>query len=149
LVGFAGQSTAGPSDASIFGQMGWIASNIVPLVLISVGLVSHALRERSAGYAFAAGLLANVSLMAGYALGIVTSGRRLDATESVWIVQLGTIGAAVWAIAWLASRRWVSAWRERPEAPLALPLMILQLAQAAVGSVVLLVLAAILIVANP
>ena len=135
----SGLSTTGPSTTSFFAQVGWIASNIVPLVLVSVGLVGHSLRERSAGYAFAAGLVANASLMGGYAVGVVSNGRVLDSAHRIWLIQLGTIGATAWAIVWLASRRWVVAWREGPETPWGRPLMVLQLALAGGGNMLLLI----------
>jgi hypothetical protein len=70
--------------------------------MLSVGLVGHALRERSAGYAFAAGLLVNVSLTGGYALQLVTGGGQLDTPQQVFLLQLATAAAGAWAIAWSA-----------------------------------------------
>jgi hypothetical protein len=138
-VGFSGAFPAGPRADSFFGRVGWIAANVVPMGMVGLGLVGHALRERSPGYAFAAGLVVNVTVMGGYALGIVTSGERFDIAEGVQVVQLSSITAAVWAIAWLTSRRWVGAWREGPDAPLAGPLMTVQLGMSLAGNACLLV----------
>src|SRR5262249_39058452 len=102
-VGFSGTRTTGPADDSFFGRIGWTLSNIVPLAVLSLGLVGHALREESPGYAFGAGLLANVTLVGGYALQVVTGGGRLDAAQVVFLLQLGTCAAAVWAIGWSAT----------------------------------------------
>jgi hypothetical protein len=134
LIGFSGQTPAGPRSSSFFAQIGWVASNITPLAVLSLGLVGHALRERSPGYAFFAGLLVNCAVTGGYALGIVTSGHALGEAEWVQLVQLGTMAAAVWTLAWLASRAWVEAWQERADSPLAKPLMSVQVGMAAVGS---------------
>ncbi len=149
IIAFNGHRTSGPSADSFFAHIGFSASNLVPLALLSAGLVGHALRERSAGYAFAAGLVANATLVGGYALSIVTGGGQIDSVHQVWLVQLGTIGATFWAIIWLVSRRWVGAWREEAEALLARPLMIAQLAQGAAGNVLLLVPALVLLLLKP
>src|SRR5262249_53554834 len=68
MVRFTGQRPSGPAGDSFFVHMGNSASNFFPLLLVSVGLVGHAVRERSPGYAFGAGLVANAALMGGYVL---------------------------------------------------------------------------------
>jgi hypothetical protein len=136
-LGFSGVTPAGPAAGSFFAHIGWVAATVTPMALVSLGLVGHAVRERSPGYAFAAGLVANVTLMGGYALQVV-SGGRLDAVEWVRVLQIGSIGAAAWAIGWLVTRPWVAAWRPGPDSPLARPLMSLQLGMAAAGNALLL-----------
>ncbi|MHB9046607.1 MAG: hypothetical protein ACYC35_11755, partial [Pirellulales bacterium] len=138
LIGFAGQSLAGPVAGSFFARLGWVAANVVPLVLVAAGLVGYAVRETSPGYAFAAGLVANAAVMGGYALGIVTAGWSFGVPECVFTIQLGTITAAVWAVAWMLSRPWVYAWREEAESSWAGPLMNVQLMMGAIGNIVLL-----------
>src|SRR5262245_25855987 len=69
-IGFAGARTAGPLPGSVFAAMGWVAASVVPLGLLSLGLSGDALRERSPGHAFAAGLIAAVTVMGGYALAV-------------------------------------------------------------------------------
>ncbi len=108
-LGFAGVKPSGPLPGTFFDQMGVITRNIVPPALVSLGLAGYAIRLRSAGYAFAAGLTANICLMGGYALAIVTGGGTLDETEWVRTLQLGTIGMAVWALAWIVVRQWLLA----------------------------------------
>jgi hypothetical protein len=103
-LGFAGERTLGPLGGSFFQEMGWF-SHIGPLALVSLGLAGHALRERSSGYAFAAGLVANVSLVGGYALAVVTGGGRLGEPEWVRMLQLGCSAAAFWALAWMIVRK--------------------------------------------
>ncbi len=104
VLGFADLRPTGPAPGSLFAEMGWVLSNVTPLVLLTVGLLGHAVRERSPGYAFTAGLLANISLTGGYALAVVTRGRHLDAPEIVFILQLGSLMAALWALAWMLTR---------------------------------------------
>jgi hypothetical protein len=146
LIGFEGQFPAGPLAGSFFARLGWVPANITPLALVSAGLVGFALRERSPSYAFSAGLVVMGSVMGGYALGVVTSGGTFDAAEGARTLQLGTVAAALWALAWLASRPFVEAWRERPDAPLAAPLMSVQLGLTAAGNILLLVTALTLLV---
>jgi hypothetical protein len=102
LAGFSGTGTTGPAAGSFFASVGWTAAKVVPLVVLAVGLVGHALRERSAGYAFAAGLLVNVSVTGGYALQVVTGGGQIDTAQQVFLLQLAAAAAAAWAIAWSA-----------------------------------------------
>jgi hypothetical protein len=136
----AGERLGGPAPGSFFARLGPLASALVPLVLVVGALVGHAVRERSAGYAFAAGLIANLTLMGGYVLGVVTSDNTMDDARWVFVLQLGTLGATAWAGAWLASRRWVAAWREEPSNPRAKMLMRVQLGTSTAGNIVLLLL---------
>jgi hypothetical protein len=148
-IRIGGEHLGGPDAGSVFGRMGSLASNLVPLVLVSFGLVGHALRERSAGYAFTAGLVANATLMGGYALAVVTAGGSMDDPEWVRIVQLSSLAAGVWAAIWLASRRWVAAWQETSENPSAQPLMLVQIAIGALGMALLVVPALLRIYGRP
>src|SRR5262249_23291911 len=115
MVRFAGEETTGPGPHSFFREIGLLVSFAVPLVLLGAGFVGHALRERSAGFAFTAGLIANLTLMAGYALAFVSPEGHLSGVHWVRLLHWGTAGAAFWALAWLASRRWVSTWRAGPD----------------------------------
>jgi len=124
--------------------------------LLCLGLVGHALRERSPGYAFSAGLVANIALVGGHALAVVMSGGHLDEVQSVRLVQLGSLAAGLWALGWLLASSWTSAWREMPtedgRRPMATarPLMRVQLGLALGGLVFFLFLGlAPLILAGP
>jgi len=112
--------SAGVLDASIqkglFAALAAVpnASYLPPLALMAAALVGFALRESSPGYAFAAGLVAELCVVLGYVLGVVPPGLPLQTAHWAMIVQLAAITAAVWAGAWVAARPWVSAWREEP-----------------------------------
>ena len=102
---FASIAPGGPAAGSFFDRLGPNLSYLVPLALVIAGLVGYALRESSAGYAFSAGLVAEMGVTLGYALSIVTDPAREFATkESVILIQLATITAAAWAIAWMAAQ---------------------------------------------
>ena len=104
-LGLSGRKPSGPVAESTFAAMGAIVSNLVPLVLVVLGLAGTAARERSSGYAFAGGLVFTAALAAGYALGVVTAGGRLDGVVQIRVLLLACCGAAVWALAWLAAER--------------------------------------------
>lgn len=96
VIEFIGEHSAGPVAGSVFERMGWLPSNLGPLVLLIVALVGHALRERSAPYVFASGLLLN---LAGIFIWLSGSPRE---TEPFWYLNilclaLGSLGWAVLA----------------------------------------------------
>jgi hypothetical protein len=104
-IGFTRMKPSGPLEPSIFHGMGTIANNIGPLILVCIGLTGHAVREQSAGYAFAAGQVALFAVVGGRALGIVAGGHQIGGIEAVELGQLSTGVMAVWLLGWLAARR--------------------------------------------
>src|SRR5262249_48029458 len=149
MVRFAGEETTGPGPHSFFREIGLLVSFAVPLVLLGAGFVGHALRERSAGFAFTAGLIANLTLMAGYALAFVSPEGHLSRVHWVRLWHGGRAGAAFWALAWLASRRWVSTWRAGPDAAMGQPLMAMQIGMALAGNAALLLAALAVLIIMP
>jgi hypothetical protein len=132
----AGTPPARPEAASFFGQFRLLVSLLIPLGLATLALSGHALRERSAEYAFSAGLVLLMIVGGGYAVGIVRSGGVLAAPEWARLVQLGTITAAGWLLLWLGGRRLLPATQE---GWLARPLLTLQAGLLSAGNGVLLV----------
>jgi len=118
--------------------LGWVIAAVVPAALVSLTMVGYALRERSPTYAFGAGLVANGTLMGGYALSIVLSGVSLDAVELVRIAQMGTVLAAIWAGVWLLVRAWVFGRDAKSESSLTQPLLTVQIAIGGVGNTLIL-----------
>jgi len=114
LLQLTGISLNGPAAESLFESLGPSISYLVPLLLVTLGLVGHAVRERSAAYAFAAGLVVELIVILGYALSVVMAvpPRGFGIDEFVTLIQLATIAPAGWAIAWLVARRSVDVWRE-------------------------------------
>jgi hypothetical protein len=103
-LAFAGLSPAGPLEGS-FKDLGFVIGNLVPLALVGIGLTGSAVRERSAGYAFAAGLMTLATAAGGYALGVVSNGRTFGGAETALFGQLATIVTATWLLAWRAASR--------------------------------------------
>ncbi len=107
-----GMDFGGPAAGSLFGRMGLVASYEIPLLLILVAMVGQAWRERSAGVAFGAGLVLQLSVACAYVLIAFSTGRQLGVESVVELLQLWTITAALWAGVWLGVRRLVPIWRE-------------------------------------
>ena len=98
----------GPDPTSFFVRIGLAASYAVPLSILSLALIGHAISFRSEPLAFAAGLLLSFSATAAYLLGSRVSG-ALTAEQWVRLAQLNAMITAVYGIAWLgfvALRRW-------------------------------------------
>ena len=111
---FAGAKPGGPAANTFFQRLGPSISYLVPLAIVILCMVGHALRESSSGYAFSAGLVAELAVALGYSLSVVLAPRPFGTAELVTLLQLVTITAAAWMLAWLAARRWVNVWREEP-----------------------------------
>ncbi|MBA4188148.1 MAG: hypothetical protein C0467_09035 [Planctomycetaceae bacterium] len=107
-LALTGLKPSGPDPGSLFAAMGPLLSNVVPLLLVVVGLACSALRERSPAYAFTGGLVFTATLAAGYAVGVVTAGDSLDGTQQLRIGLIVSSAASLWAILWLAAERRVT-----------------------------------------
>lgn len=103
-----GNPIVGPDPAGVFFRMGLAPSYAVPILLIALSLVGHAVRECSASFAFAAGLLFNTAATAGYLLALGRSGAALDAALWVQLAQLNALVSAVYALAWLGATFWTA-----------------------------------------
>jgi hypothetical protein len=105
-----GQGLYGPLGHSLFARIGLTASTVVPLLILTLGLVGHGVRENSAAYISAAGHLLAVTLMGGYALNVASALWGLGSAGVAFLIKLGILAVALWGVAWLATGRW----RHRP-----------------------------------
>ncbi len=134
------QLSMGPNyvlNGTIFDKIGPNLSCLVPLALVMFGLIGHAVRESWAGYAFKAGLVAEMAVIVRYAVYVARSSpfrSVLQMPDFIFTVQLAVITAAVWALVWLIARRWVNVWREGRTAT---PLMNVQMWMAILGNALL------------
>ena len=110
LLPLSGTPPAGPAAGSFFSQLAPASSYLVPLLVSIAALVVLAWRESSSGYAFSAGLVAQLS--AGLACWMPPVG-RLGAVEWALVWYSVAITGAAWATAWMVARRWVDVWREQ------------------------------------
>ncbi|HVX12826.1 MAG TPA: hypothetical protein VHC22_16710 [Pirellulales bacterium] len=129
----AGLRPAGPVAGTWFANLGMEISHLVPLAVIVLSLVAYAVRQASPGYAFAAGLIANLTVSGGYALTL----SQVGPTEAVRLMQLATLVAAVWGIGWLLVRRSVLSLAGIEGSRLGRPLLRLQIAECSLGNLLL------------
>jgi hypothetical protein len=139
---------AGPASG-LFSRLNPTFCYLVPLVLLTIGLVGHAVRERSAGYIFSAGLVAEMAVALGYPLVLSTQGRLATDFELCTWIQLTTVATALWALGWLAARKLWGMWAEEPGRPLPRTLMSVQLALGFLGNGICLGGALLLLVFDP
>ncbi len=101
-------------QAGIFRAMGSVALYGVPLILAVVAVGIHAVRERSAPFAFAAGLLVNFSVTSVHIASVAQLNGLMNRVVLVNSLQLNAIAAAGVALVWMATRAW---WMQ-PDLPL-------------------------------
>ena len=100
-----GNPIVGPEPGTLFARIGLAVSYAVPILLIAFSLVGHAIRERSASFAFTAGLLFNTAATAGYLLSLGTHGAHSPTLHLGPPVQLNALVAAAYVLCWLAAIR--------------------------------------------
>jgi hypothetical protein len=93
-------------QAGVFRAMGSIVLYGVPLALAAVALGIHALRERSAVFAFSAGLLVNLTVTTVLVVAVAEINGAMNRVVLVNALQLNAIAAACVALVWMASRPW-------------------------------------------
>lgn len=96
----------GPELGSWFRTIGWDVSYGVPLSAIALTLVGYAIRDRSSGFAFAAGLLANVVATIVILMRLARGGGGLDAAGWMNVAQVNAIMAGGVALVWLLAMEW-------------------------------------------
>jgi len=93
-------------QAGIFRAMGGVVLYGVPLVLAVCALGVHAVRERSAAYAFAAGLLVNFTVTVVHIMSVAGVHGPMNRVVLVNSIQLNVIASAGVALVWMATRAW-------------------------------------------
>ncbi|MBS1812359.1 MAG: hypothetical protein JST84_29610 [Acidobacteria bacterium] len=87
---------------SFFSRLGGIVSYLVPLVVLSLVLVGHAIREHSSGYALAGGIVLNFSA----SLAFLNTLSAMNEAAWVRLAQINAITSAVFALCWLGAIVW-------------------------------------------
>ncbi len=77
----------------------------VPLVLLALVLIGHALRERTAEFALYAGACFNATVTLAFLLAVVSAHGAMDSVVLVRVLQLNAITCAVYLLPWLSTRR--------------------------------------------
>src|SRR6185436_10679193 len=89
-----------------FAFLGTNFSYGVPLVLVALVLIGHALRERMPELALYAGACFNTTVTLAYLLAVISDG-AINPADFVRLVQLNAITFAVYLLPWLSTRaRW-------------------------------------------
>jgi len=101
-------------QSGIFRAMGVAALYGVPLILAAAALVIHAARQRSAAYAFSAGLLVNLAVTTVLVVSVAEAGGAMNRVVLVTALQLNAISAACVALGWMALRTWLMKSNEAP-----------------------------------
>lgn len=101
----------GPSSG-FFYFIGEVFSYSIPLVLVAVVLIGHAVRERAPSYAFAGGLFLNLAVTLFHILSVSIEGGSMNRVVLAQAVQLNAIVSACYALLWLS---WRVRWKEHLE----------------------------------
>ncbi len=97
----------GPASG-FFHFLGDRFSYSAPLVIVALALIGYAVRERLPVYAFAAGLLFNITVTMSYLLSVVAVNGSMNRVVFAQAIQLNAITAAIYALVWLSTRsRWL------------------------------------------
>ena len=135
---FTGARLFTPS-AGFFARLSPTVSYVAPLALLALGLVGHALRERSAGYVFSAGLLVESAVALGYLVVLRRAGVPPTHADLIAWVQWVSVATGAWTLGWLAARQYLGLWTDDPQqrSP-GQPLLALQTTLAVAGNLALL-----------
>jgi hypothetical protein len=93
-------------QSGIFRAMGGVALYGVPLMLAVAAVGIHAARERSAAFAFAAGLLINFTVTVVHIVSVSGLNGPMNRIVLVNSLQLNAIAAAAVALVWMSTRMW-------------------------------------------
>ena len=107
IAALVGATLVGPNGACFFGRVGPTVSSVVPLALAAAALVGHAVRQRSAPYAFGAGLFLNLAATLGWLMSAVPPGEPIGSVELIHLAQVNAIATAAFSLAWIACRSWL------------------------------------------
>jgi hypothetical protein len=105
---------AAPAAGSFFWHIGSQLGYVVPLGILGLLMLGHALRDESQGFAFLTGQTLNFAITLAYALFVIEKGGVLN---WIFMVQLATAAAGAWAIAWRLSGKWKGLQRLAPRSP--------------------------------
>src|SRR5207302_8338519 len=93
-------------QAGVFHTLGVVALYGFPLIFAAAALAIHAVHERSPAFAFAAGLVVNVTVTVVHLISIAAHNGLMTRTVLANSLQLNAIAAASVALVWTATRNW-------------------------------------------
>ncbi|HEX8772894.1 MAG TPA: hypothetical protein VF735_04765 [Pyrinomonadaceae bacterium] len=98
----------GPSSG-FFYFIGEVFSYSIPLALVALVLIGHAVRERAPAYAFAAGLFLNIAVTLAHILSVSIEGGSMNRVVLAQVAQSNAIVSACYVLIWLS---WRVRWKE-------------------------------------
>ncbi len=93
-------------QAGIFLTMGAVALYGFPLIFAAAALAIHAVHKRSPAFAFAAGLVVNVTVNVVHLVSVTAHNGLMTRTVLANSLQLNAIATASVALVWMATRNW-------------------------------------------
>ncbi|MBO0724941.1 MAG: hypothetical protein J2P52_05035, partial [Blastocatellia bacterium] len=84
---------------------GLIAGLGAPLLIVGLSFAAHSIRERSAAYACAAGMMVNLSVTIGYLLWATARGPGIQLAEVYAVAQLNIIATSICSLVWIGFHR--------------------------------------------
>ncbi|MGH9939649.1 MAG: hypothetical protein ACREAM_25695, partial [Blastocatellia bacterium] len=105
LIGFPTAATTPVVVHSLAAQAGAVAMLIGPILLMALSFAALAARERSAGYACASGLSANLSVTLGYLLAVFPAKLGVERADIYTVAQLNIIATSVCSLVWIGLHR--------------------------------------------
>src|SRR5262249_19121289 len=87
------------------GRLGFIAGLVAPLLIVGLSFAVHSIRERSAAYACAAGLMVNLSVTFGYLLWASTRVLGIESADDYTVAQLNIIVTSICSLVWIGFHR--------------------------------------------
>jgi hypothetical protein len=90
-------------------RSGLIAGLVAPLLIVGLSFAALSVRERSAGYACAAGLMVNLSVTFGYLLWASTQVLGIERADAYTVAQLNIITTSICSLVWIWFHRRPSA----------------------------------------
>ncbi len=107
LITFFNAAPVPATISSLPAQAGVVALLIGPILLLMFSFIAQAARERSAGYAGAAGLMVNLAVTLGYLLAQTLAGVSWEFVTAYSVAQLNIVATSVCSLVWIAAhRRW-------------------------------------------
>ena len=103
MVALTGGDVAGPVAGTLFGRMGNSVNYLAPLLILMLVLIGYAIRERSAGFAFAAAMVLNYAVSLEYPLWLIGRDIAMGPEQIVTLIQLNALAAGVFALGWFAA----------------------------------------------
>jgi hypothetical protein len=87
------------------GRSSCIAGLVAPLLIVGLSFAAHSIRERSAAYACAAGLMVNLSVTFGYLLWASARALGIERADAYTVAQLNIIATSICSLVWSGFHR--------------------------------------------